>query len=304
MADYKLEDFLDANLNKMLLADKNTVNVYIGKRGSGKSVQQKYVSMVQTAMFPERSITVLSGHGMNEEDWKKSVPHLFCQSGKTAELVETLENILQTQIKLCKKFVVEDVDIPEKYKVTVILDDCGSLPKFLKSHTINNIITNGRHYGINLVILLQDIMQISKTNRSNIDYVFLFKTSNSHAVKQFYDMYISECDSWVDFKKIYKLLTNDFGCLWVDNKNPFKRSIKDELFKFKIPTEYIKLDEKGRIDSSVFGKFGSESQWRQSEKHYVNIDEKRDLKESTISQINEFSSYGYEDDFNDEPYIF
>ena len=51
---------------------------------------------------------------------------------------------------------IEKVDIiPRKYRICIILDDCGSDRTFMHSNIMKDILSNGRHYGMTIMILCQ-----------------------------------------------------------------------------------------------------------------------------------------------------
>lgn len=72
---------------------------------------------------------------------------------------------------------------------------------------MNEIIFNGRHYDITLIMSVQDIVALGPGVRNNIDYVFLFNNDIKIEVEKIWKYYEGIFDSCMTFQKVLNQVT-------------------------------------------------------------------------------------------------
>ena len=82
--------------------------------------------------------------------------------------------------------------------------------------TIKDLMSNGRHYGIYCIFLLQYLNQFHPQNRAQLDYVGLLHTNNVNHLKKVHTEYSPNCNLKL-FRAIIGAATRDRGICWIDN---------------------------------------------------------------------------------------
>lgn len=224
----------------------------IGKRRTGKTTWAKYI--VQSIASTCDRFVVISGTRDNVSEWKDVISPLFIV-GKS---IEYLRQVKEYQDTKCSLYTSDGHAIPRKYKITIILDDCGSDKKFMHHNVMKDILSNGRHYGMNIIILAQYINQMHSGNRDQLDYVGVLHTSNQKNVKKIHEEYGSVC-SLREFRYILRALTVDRGMCWIDNTKS-SSDASDCIFYKKLSLPY----EFKHVGSELVNSF--------SESHYIGRD--------------------------------
>jgi len=98
---------------------------------------------------------------------------------------------------------------------------------------IKDILSNGRHYGMTLLVLCQYLNQMHPENRDQLDYLGMLYTSNQKNVRKVHEEYVNICDMRT-FKCVLNACTSNRGMCYIDNtKNP--RIIEDCVFFKQMP---------------------------------------------------------------------
>ena len=79
---------------------------------------------------------------------------------------------------------------------------------------------------------MQAPMGISPSLRTNIDYVFILKTTNASDRKKIYENYAGVFPSKDIFEKVLDGCTSDYGCLVIDN-TATTNELTDQVFYYK-----------------------------------------------------------------------
>lgn len=180
----------------------------LGRRRSGKSTFARWLVRTHLSRQYQR-VVVMAGNRHCCEHWHEVVPPLFCMSKNVTKLQE----IRDYQIR---KIAENGKDIPVKYDVCLVMDDCGADKQFMTSHIMKDIQANGRHYGICIVVLAQYLMQIPCENRDQIDYLAVLHTSNAKNSKKIYEEFVNVGDLR-SFRYTMAAITADHGVCWIDN---------------------------------------------------------------------------------------
>jgi GTPase SAR1 family protein len=205
----------------------------IAKRGSGKSFLTKYLvhHWIENGDIDEVMAFTNTNELNKEYDYlkKKFILNRYDE--------KTMKNIMETQ----KKQIIKD---SKKVKnLLVIMDDViGSLDSY--SPTVRELITQGRHYKISLILNIQiSKREFSTDFRKNADY-FLIGYNGKNTFKQLFEEFEfkGKLNEFVDF--MHKN-TTDYNFVLYINKvmdsydiNKRYRIIhaeeSEELNKFKI----------------------------------------------------------------------
>ncbi len=225
-----------------------------GRRGSGKSTAGKYYARI-LARDIDRFL-IMCGNKDTAGDWDNVVDPMFIHQmdrNKLKELITYQDEEVSRLREAYKRVNGGSSDgfvIPRENRVAVIIDDCGYESSFMNSLEMMDITANGRHYGMDVVIMCQYFNQLNPKNRTQIDYLGLMFTDNNKQDKKVYEEYLSKtCESLKDFQRIFEVCTQKKGQMcWIDNTvttcNP-----SEKIFMAKIP--HPNTWPRGRIHSGV-----------------------------------------------------
>jgi hypothetical protein len=209
-----------ANLSK--LAPIPLIGI-IGKRRSGKTFHTK--SFIAETKQKHNRIIVMCGTKDNKKEWSPAVHPLYDVVPKS---LSHLEKVRAWQDVNVSKYSDEGVCIPESLQLTLVIEDCGSDKEFMNSTVMKDLLSNSRHYGITLILLLQCLAQLPSQNRTQLDYIGLLNTNNAKSMSRVRQDYCSMVDDRT-FSCILKKCTEDRGMMWIDN-TVNTSSLADMLF--------------------------------------------------------------------------
>ena len=202
----------------------------LGKRRTGKTFWTQYLT--QSLNISIDRFMVQCGNKDNAAEWKHIVHPAYVMLKNLARL----QVVMDYQDRKVSYYTENKLPIPRKYRLCIIIDDCGSDKSYMHSAIMRDLLANGRHYGITVVILCQYLNQMHSENRDNLDYLGMLYTANQRNIKKVYDEYANITDFRI-FKCLLKASTKDKGMLWIDNtKN--SGDIADSLFFEKIPINF------------------------------------------------------------------
>jgi hypothetical protein len=134
----------------------DSVCLFIGKRNTGKSVAMQHVA--HYFRWIQRGIVNCPTDNTNPA-WSEHMPRCFVY---TKFDPESIKRLMDDQIRLKRKLRREIAE-REKRKMTkwelpcafIILDDCGFDKSFRNDETVKELLLNGRHLNIFVMIALQ-----------------------------------------------------------------------------------------------------------------------------------------------------
>jgi hypothetical protein len=176
----------------------------IGKRRSGKSTWAKYMAKYMLRRL--QRVVVLVGNKEGELDWGKVIPPTFVHAPDT----KYLEATMQYQ----RNLVTTNGRIHDSQEILIVMDDCGFDKEFMTGDALNELIMNGRHYGVTLLMCLQHLYQLAPVARSNMDYFCIIGCPSNRDIIKLSQEYAS-CYTTKQFREIVKqctspqLVTND-----------------------------------------------------------------------------------------------
>lgn len=201
--------------------------VLLGKRRTGKTTWAKYILQFLDGHIGR--FIALCGNKDNAAEWKRIIQPLFVMSKN----IEILKKLRQYQDEKVSHYSEQQLPVPKKYNICIILDDCGSDRQFMHSAIMKDILSNGRHYGMTVVILCQYLNQLHPENRDQIDYLAMLYTSNHKNIKKVHSEYVNVCDERT-FQYALNACTVDRGLCWIDNtRNPL--TIEECVFFKRMP---------------------------------------------------------------------
>ena len=211
------DNFKKFNLNNMV---EYPAILIIAKRGSGKSwIVKSLLHKFQD--FPCGNIISLTEHV--NPFYKNIIPDIFIYDKFSSTI---LENILQRQEYIKNK----DID-PRFF---LVLDDCmAKASEVNKNNYMSEILLNGRHHKISLIVTAQYIYNLKPEFRTNFDYIFLLADDNKINQKKIYEQFGGIIGDKKKFLEIFTKMTRDYKCMVIDAKN--KEEACEKIFWYKAP---------------------------------------------------------------------
>ncbi len=184
----------------------------LGKRRTGKTTWAKYI--LQSFKNKCGKFVVICGNKDNQVEWSEVVSPLFIYDKDVS--ICKLQEIRSYQDNKCSGYNVRKKKIPVSAAVTIIFDDCGADRSFMHSKIMKDLLSNGRHYGMFIIILAQYLNQMHAVNRDQLDYLGVLFTNNLNNIKKIYNEYCNLCELDV-FHCILSYCTTNNGLCWIDN---------------------------------------------------------------------------------------
>jgi hypothetical protein len=104
--------------------------------------------------------------------------------------------------------------VHERRDILIIFDDI--MQEARNSTTIANLHTRGRHQGISVISLEQDLFYSNHVERRNVDYFILTKLRDTSCLNEFYKRFCQDIQQW-RFITLYEFTMEEpFGFLIID----------------------------------------------------------------------------------------
>lgn len=233
----------------------NATILIIAKRGSGKTFLCRNL-LQQIRDIPGGIIIsptdVISGF------YQKFFPSSYIHSKYNKDIMQSIldrQKIASSKfIKKACSFIPEasenaklalsllHVKIDKKYdpRAFILMDDCMAGKKdWANDENIRELMFNGRHYYLTLIMTLQQPKGIQPEYRSNFDYVFLLANDSMIERKKLYEAYCSVFKTFNQFEKVFDEITKNYGCLVVCNVAGPNKTISEKIFCYKAPSDEI-----------------------------------------------------------------
>lgn len=216
----------------------------LGKRRTGKTTWAKYI--LQFLKHKIQRFVAICGNKENASEWKRIIHPLYV----IPKNIEYLKRLRDYQDNKVSTFTDENQDIPSKYYICIIIDDCGCDRSFMHHSIMKDILSNGRHYGITIILLCQYLNQMHAENRDQLDYIGLLHTSNQRNIHKLHEEYVNIVDRRT-FKYVLNACTSEKGMCWIDNTRT-PSELSDVLY-FKTLNHDIEIDKIGGEDIRQYG---------------------------------------------------
>ena len=197
----------------------------IGKRRTGKTTWGKII--VSSLHGRIGRFCLISGNRDVRFEWQDCISSLFVTPVEYG--IGKLSQIKEYQGKKISEYRRRKIPIPFKYRLCLIMDDCGTNREFMHSAIVRDICANGRHYGLFTLFISQYYYQIPKNCRENIDYVCMLATSNVDNIEKIRREKVGIVGTRI-FKYVVSALTCDYGMCFIDTTNPRIHNVSDSVF--------------------------------------------------------------------------
>jgi len=198
----------------------NTLCVFMGKRGSGKS------TLVTDILWYKKHIpvgVVMSATEDGNHHYKQFVPDLFIHSDFSKE---TIEKVLERQ----KGIVSAGKSTP----AFLLLDDCMYDKSSMKEKCMRELFYNGRHWNIFFMLTMQYCMDLAPDMRGQVDYVFVLREPVVKNRMRLYENFFGIVPTFHMFNQLMDACTENYECLVLDNTSKSNR-LEDCIFHYKAP---------------------------------------------------------------------
>lgn len=182
----------------------------IGRRGTGKT------TLVEDLLHAKRKIPTATLFG-GRYDLGKHFPSTFVLDRYEPEVVRSI-------IARSKKTLEPTL---------VVFDDCMyAKGSFHRDDNFREILMNGRHYNITLIITMQYCMDLHPSLRSQFDFVFAFKDNIRQNLESLWRAFFGIVDTLQNFRTIMQNCTENRHCMVIDNTS-LSNNIEDVLFFYR-----------------------------------------------------------------------
>lgn len=235
----------------------NKIIVFIGSRGTGKSV------LLMDYLYHHRDIpvtTIISPTEEANETFSKVVPSLFIHDEYTPELIE---NVVKRQ-KIITKRKNKDIAMYGKSNIDtrslLVLDDCMYDSSWQKDKNIRYLFFNGRHVSLGAIFTMQYIFGLNPSFRSNVDYVFICREPILSNRKRIFENYAGVFGNFDVFCSVLDQCSNNHECLVIANTVK-SNNLSDIIYWYK-----------AEINNPPF-KIGSRELWALSDEYCKDSDD-------------------------------
>jgi len=202
--------------------DDRRVFVLISKRNTGKSV------LTADILFHKRSIPMGILMSATEEATGffqdvAGIPDTYIYSEWNPDAIDT---IIEKQKKLAKAGKLRNC--------FVVLDDLAFDKQLFNSKQMRQLMMNGRHYGICLIITAQFMGDLPVAFRSNVDYVMVGRTPGIQDRERLWKNFFGAIPTFHMFNAIMDNTTEDYHVLVLDNTVQSNK-LEDSIFWYKAP---------------------------------------------------------------------
>jgi hypothetical protein len=216
----------------------DSVIVAIAARNRGKSICLKDI-LSYHCNIPIGMVISPTEHA--NSFFQDFIPKMLIHDEYTSDLID---KYVKRQQKISAKFRKEkethgysSID-PRSF---LVMDDAMYDKTWVSDPNIRKIFMNGRHYKIMFLLTMQFPMGIPPALRTNIDYVFLFKENIKKNRERLYEHYAGMFPSFAIFEQVLEQVTQDFGCLVIDNRSTGNK-LEDQVFWYKAdPKKKLKM---------------------------------------------------------------
>ena len=218
------------------LVSNTSVNIFLGRRKSGKTVA--IFSFLEKFKNDFKCGLIFCGSVATALEYSKIVPRSFIYPS-----VDT---------KLVKKFIARQERGIHNGRIEntfILLDDCGFDSKQMNNKVIKSLFQNGRHYKICLIISLQYCLSIGPSLRSNCDFLWACREKSITYRAKLYEHFNICFKNLEEFDNIYRACTTNYDIFVMANALPTQSDlVQDNCFYWKanFPAPAFKINRGGR----------------------------------------------------------
>lgn len=206
---------------------ENSTVVLLAKRRSGKSVCIKHLMYHFHTHCGIKTGIVCSHTEDADPFYCKFFPPLYIYN----DCEHALRKVMERQKKI--KEYNNKSSKKKDDKILVVLDDVIDDINFVKSKEFNDIMTNGRHYGITFIIAIQYVKALPPVARQNFDYIFLFNNDITDEIHKIYQSFAGIFPSEKIFKIALQTFTKNYQIMIINQTGSTAGELNDKYAIFK-----------------------------------------------------------------------
>lgn len=174
----------------------------VAKRRSGKST---LIRNILYEMNPNRVVAFI-GSESGTAYYSQFISPLYIHTTWDPQIIQAIIDHQRTYF---------DGD-PRKI-LAIVIDDWGFDKVVMKSKELRELMQNGRHIGVQVIIAVQFLRSIPFENRGNFDIICVLRENNKNNQKILHEECFSVFDTLADFRRVLQQTTDNFGVLVQDN---------------------------------------------------------------------------------------
>jgi len=211
------------------------VILLIGRRRSGKTVTT--LNLMRHYANKVKFCVAMVGSNSTINDLKTHMPSTFIYDDVDFDVLQKL---------IDKQNAVARTRKPDR--ILLVIDDLA-YGAFFKASQIKQLVCNGRHLGITLIITTQYLRVCPPIFRANVDIVMAAQEKSTAYRKALYENFSICFKTWYDFDRTYRELTTGYAMmvLVTASGNP-SDLVPDNVFWIKspFPTPPFHINPNGR----------------------------------------------------------
>lgn len=219
----------DFNLDKIC---KNPTIILNAKRGSGKSICIKHLIYHFGNKLKYPVGIICSKSEKVAPFYQNFFPDLFIYDDCQTAFNKVLTRQKNIAIKN-KKRKTDGKKLIDSRLLLVLDDVISNAKEWSNSPAMKEIMFNGRHYDITMILAVQDTVAVPPSARNNFDYIFLFNNDIENEIEKIYKMYAGIFSKKGDFKEVLKTVTEDYGILVIIRRDSISNQLEDKIARFK-----------------------------------------------------------------------
>ena len=186
-----------------------TVNVFFGKRGSGKSFCMQDFIYHMRHHFQE--VLVMSATEDGNHAWGSHVPSTFIHTSFDADV---LSRTLARQRRRHTEWQANGSRSRDYPHLLIVAEDLMAEDKKCVNNTdMRYIFMNGRHIGITFCMTVQYLMDLPRALRTNIDVAVVLQDRSVGNIKRLHESWVGTLCSEREFTSIVQRCTRDKGAV-------------------------------------------------------------------------------------------
>jgi hypothetical protein len=158
---------------------------------------------------------------------------------------EVIDAIIANQKKLAK--------LGKMQNCFIVLDDLAFDKKMFSSTQMRELLYNGRHVGICLIITAQFLGDLPTFFRANLDYAIALRTPGLQDRERLWKNFFGAVPTFHMFQSVMDATTEDYHCLLMDNTTQ-SNSLNDQIYWYKAPLRSATMNN-FRIGCTAFHQF-------------------------------------------------
>ena len=211
------------------------VILLIGRRRSGKTVTT--MNLMRHYSQKVKYAIAMVGSNSTVQEFSDVMPSTFIHEKVDFEI---LQRLIDRQNKVAKQRKPDNV--------LLVIDDLA-YGNFFKSEQIKQLVCNGRHLGITLIITVQYLRVCPPIFRANCDLIFAAQEKSTMYRKALYENFSICFSNFFDFSRTYRELTKNFSMMvLVTCSGEASDRVEDNVFWITspYPTPKFKINPNGR----------------------------------------------------------